>query len=95
MVGNLLFLSLCNSDETRIQYIQEAVHSAFATYGKRRKPTGGMNRGGRTSPDGSPEPLVAAGGAPAGNQNKKDDFAASYSVRNISYLEQLMKMKLQ
>ncbi|XP_052059611.1 activating signal cointegrator 1 complex subunit 2-like [Mytilus californianus] len=76
---DIITQSTCDVDETRIQYIQEAVHSAFATYGKRRKPTGGMNRGGRTSPDGSPEPLVAAGGAPAGNQSTQDDYAASYS----------------
>ncbi|XP_048774497.2 activating signal cointegrator 1 complex subunit 2-like isoform X3 [Ostrea edulis] len=47
----------CDVDETRLQYIQDACSSAFATYGKRRKPTGATTRGGRTSPDGSPGPL--------------------------------------
>ncbi|KAH3826782.1 activating signal cointegrator 1 complex subunit 2-like isoform X1 [Dreissena polymorpha] len=44
-------------DETRIQYIKEAVNLAFATFGKRKAPKGAMNRGGRKSPDGSPSPL--------------------------------------
>ena len=75
-------LTILHSDETRIQYIQEAVNSAFATYGKRRKPTGGMNRGGRTSPDGSPEPLVAVGGVPVrtGDQFIHEDYTESYNV---------------
>ena len=83
------------SDETRIQYIQEAVQSAFATYGKRKKPTGGMNRGGRTSPDGSPEPLVAAGGttsAGGGDQYQQEDYDASYNVCFISLLQSYVQI---
>lgn len=44
-----------------------------------------MYRGGRTSPDGSPEPLVAAGGAPqatgasAMEKHSQEDYAATYS----------------
>lgn len=78
---DIITQSACNVDETRIQYIQEAVNSAFATYGKRRKPTGGMNRGGRTSPDGSPEPLVAVGGVPVrtGDQFIHEDYTESYN----------------
>lgn len=80
-----IIMQTSNVDETRIQYIQEAVQSAFATYGKRRKPTGGVYRGGRTSPDGSPEPLVAAGGAsqtsgaPVMEKYTQEDFAAAYN----------------
>ncbi|XP_052804831.1 activating signal cointegrator 1 complex subunit 2-like [Mya arenaria] len=56
-------------DETRIQYIKEAVNIAFATYGKRKAPKGAMNRGGRKSPDGSVGPLEGAtGGATAAVQ---------------------------
>lgn len=78
---DIISQSACDVDETRIQYIQEAVNSAFATYGKRRKPTGGVNRGGRTSPDGSPEPLVASGGTAIKTEDQftQDDYAASYS----------------
>lgn len=41
-----------------------------------------MNRGGRTSPDGSPEPLVATGGAPVrtGDQFTQEDYSESYNV---------------
>ncbi|KAK3107045.1 hypothetical protein FSP39_005836 [Pinctada imbricata] len=51
--------------QTRVQYIQDAFSSAFATYGKRRAPTGATNQGGRTSPDGSPG-LDDEGGASGG-----------------------------
>ncbi|XP_062615224.1 activating signal cointegrator 1 complex subunit 2-like [Saccostrea cucullata] len=73
----------CDVDEKRIQYIQEAFSSAFATYGKRKKPTGATTRGGRTSPDGSPGPMEEdiSGGAvpspaPPANNNSYDDMGA-------------------
>lgn len=48
--------------------MQDAINSAFATFGKRKAPKGAMNRGGRRSPDGSPGPLPpgAVGGAVGG-----------------------------
>ncbi|XP_071095165.1 activating signal cointegrator 1 complex subunit 2-like [Haliotis cracherodii] len=57
----------CDIDETQVQYIHDAINSAYATFGKRKKPKGAMSAGGRTSPDGSPGPLEegAVGGAGA------------------------------
>lgn len=49
------------SDEAHYKYIQEAINSAFAAHGQRKKPKGNMNTGGRTSPDGSPCPPMAQG----------------------------------
>lgn len=40
-------------DETRLQFIQDGINSAFATFGKRKKPKGAKNAGGRESPEGS------------------------------------------
>ncbi|KAK3587712.1 hypothetical protein CHS0354_042502 [Potamilus streckersoni] len=60
----------CDVDKTRIQYIQDSVNIAFATYGKRKAPKGATNRGGRTSPDGAPVPqedIGAIGGASGGS----------------------------
>lgn len=54
---DILTQSSFDIDETRIHYIQDAFSSAFATFGKRREPTGATTRGGRTSPDGSPGPI--------------------------------------
>ena len=47
-----------------------------------------MNRGGRTSPDGSPEPLVATGGAPVrtGDQFTQEDYSESYNVCMTPFL---------
>ena len=46
-----------------------------------------MNRGGRTSPDGSPEPLVAAGGTTVGigDQFTQDNYTESYNVCMIPF----------
>ncbi|XP_060081459.1 activating signal cointegrator 1 complex subunit 2-like [Ylistrum balloti] len=57
----ILLQSPIEIDEMRLQYIQDAISSAFTTHGRRRKPTGGTNRGGRTSPDGSPGPMEDTG----------------------------------
>ncbi|ESO83365.1 hypothetical protein LOTGIDRAFT_133587 [Lottia gigantea] len=48
--------SECSVDEERLHYIKNAVNTAFATFGKRKKPSGATTTGGRTSPDGSPGP---------------------------------------
>ncbi|XP_033758452.1 activating signal cointegrator 1 complex subunit 2-like [Pecten maximus] len=62
----ILLQSPIEIDEMRLQYIQDAINSAFTTHGRRRKPTGGTNRGGRTSPDGSPGPMEDAGAVGGG-----------------------------
>ncbi|XP_076438370.1 activating signal cointegrator 1 complex subunit 2-like isoform X2 [Babylonia areolata] len=46
-------------DEAHYRYISEAINAAFTAHGRRKKPTGNMNTGGRTSPDGSPCPASA------------------------------------
>ncbi|KAL8589040.1 hypothetical protein ACOMHN_055053 [Nucella lapillus] len=46
-------------DEAHYRYISEAINTAFAAHGKRKKPKGNTNTGGRTSPDGSPCPAFA------------------------------------
>lgn len=53
------FLSPCR-DEALYRYILEAINTAFAAHGKRKKPKGNTNTGGRTSPDGSPCPPSAS-----------------------------------
>ncbi|XP_050415433.1 activating signal cointegrator 1 complex subunit 2 [Patella vulgata] len=61
--------SECTVDDEQLQYIRNAVNTAFATYGKRKKPSGATTTGGRTSPDGSPGPpddQGAVGGACGG-----------------------------
>ncbi|XP_069115568.1 activating signal cointegrator 1 complex subunit 2-like [Argopecten irradians] len=62
----ILLQSPIEIDEMRLQYIQDAISSAFTTHGHRRKPTGGTNRGGRTSPDGSPGPMEDVGAVGGG-----------------------------
>lgn len=51
-----IFCQSCDVDEAHYKYIQDAINSAFAAHGKRKKPKGNTNTGGRTSPDGSPCP---------------------------------------
>ena len=51
------------SDEAHYRYISEAINSAFAAHGRRKKPKGNTNTGGRTSPDGSPCPASALSSA--------------------------------
>ncbi|XP_053372909.1 LOW QUALITY PROTEIN: activating signal cointegrator 1 complex subunit 2-like [Mercenaria mercenaria] len=64
-------------DETRLQYIQDAVNSAFSTYGKRKSPKGAMKRGGRQSPEGSSgETVGAVGGG-------KTSSAVSVAVSSV------------
>ena len=68
------------SDETQLQYIRDAINTAFATYGRRRKPMGGQYAGGRTSPDGSPSPLEeqrAVGVASGSSLDKQGAMSAS------------------
>ncbi|KAK7467743.1 hypothetical protein BaRGS_00037018 [Batillaria attramentaria] len=55
-----------DSDEAHYKYIQDAINSAFAAHGKRKKPKGNTNTGGRTSPDGSPCPPTAQQGTANG-----------------------------
>ncbi|XP_041373441.1 activating signal cointegrator 1 complex subunit 2-like isoform X2 [Gigantopelta aegis] len=76
---------LCQSsyaiDETRFHYIHDAINTAFATYGRRKKPMGGQNAGGRTSPDGSPSPLEeqgAVGGACVSSLDKPGAVGGAY-----------------
>ncbi|XP_059151768.1 activating signal cointegrator 1 complex subunit 2-like [Physella acuta] len=56
-VDMLLQTSSSNLDSAQFDYIQSAINSAFATYGRRKSPRGDTNTGGRTSPDGAPDSL--------------------------------------
>ncbi|XP_060572679.1 activating signal cointegrator 1 complex subunit 2-like isoform X1 [Ruditapes philippinarum] len=71
----ILSQAACGIDETRLQYIQDAVNSAFSTYGKRKSPKGAMKRGGRRSPDGSSGEMVGAVGG--GNTSSVQQTATS------------------
>ncbi|KAL4228568.1 Activating signal cointegrator 1 complex subunit 2 [Mactra antiquata] len=84
--GDLEILSQASSevDETRLQYIQDAVNLAFATFGKRKAPKGAMNRGGRRSPDGSTGEMEGAVGGVTSSSTTIVS-AASGGIPNDAY----------
>ena len=84
------------SDETRLQYIHDAVNSAFSTFGKRKSPKGAMNRGGRRSPDGSPGPVEeGAKGQTRQAKTKADGEVAGLPSNSDAYqVEDLVKFTL-
>lgn len=64
---DLLLQTSGSIDPSQLEYIQAAINSAFATFGRRKSPRGDTNTGGRTSPDGAPDSLSAGAiAAPGG-----------------------------
>uniref|UniRef100_A0A0B7AGQ0 CUE domain-containing protein n=1 Tax=Arion vulgaris TaxID=1028688 RepID=A0A0B7AGQ0_9EUPU len=67
----VIFLQASSTlDSSQFEYIQSAINSAFATFGRRKSPRGDTNTGGRTSPDGAPDSSI--GGATAGKSGGVD-----------------------
>nr|KAG5698493.1 hypothetical protein BaRGS_005888 [Batillaria attramentaria] len=81
------------SDEAHYKYIQDAINSAFAAHGKRKKPKGNTNTGGRTSPDGSPCPPTAQQGTANGRALEEFDFNPEKVVSAV--LEDKLPQTLQ
>lgn len=76
-------------DSAQFEYIQSAINSAFATYGRRKSPRGDTNTGGRTSPDGAPDSLGSMAAMAQANTwvdtdiKEAADFQTEDYVRNI------------
>ncbi|BFZ15923.1 hypothetical protein BsWGS_18962 [Bradybaena similaris] len=84
-----LFVQASSSlDDSQFEYIQSAINSAFATFGRRKPPRGDTNTGGRTSPDGAPDSssvsAAAAAGASAAEKWSLAPFQASGGPRSIA-----------
>ncbi|CAL1547270.1 unnamed protein product [Lymnaea stagnalis] len=69
---DLLLQTSSSIDPSQLEYIQAAINSAFATFGRRKSPRGNTNTGGRTSPDGAPDSLSSGATAAAPGGNDRD-----------------------